>query len=30
MADEDNRGKRAAEEIPMEEMPINQCIHHMR
>ena len=30
MAGEDNRGKRVAEEIPEESMPMNQCLRRMR
>ena len=30
MATEDNRGKRAADEILEEEMPMNQRLHRMR
>jgi len=30
MAGEDNRGKRAAEEIPEENMPMNQRFRRMR
>ena len=30
MASEDNRGKRAAEEIPEENMPMNQRLRRMR
>jgi len=30
MDGEENRGKRAAEEVPEENMPMNQCLRRMR
>jgi hypothetical protein len=30
MANEDNRGKHRVEEVPEENMPMSQCLRHMR